>query len=134
MPRFVLLEHDHPSLHYDFMIEWGDVLRTWRLDRIPSETASIPAEPLADHRSAYLDYEGPVSGNRGEVSRIDRGEYEILAESRTSLEVRLTGDRIIGTAILSDWTRPGSDPAWDCLLYTSPSPRDNLPSRMPTSA
>ena len=23
---------------------------------------------------------------------------------------------------------------WDCLLYTSPSPRDNLPSRMPSSA
>ena len=22
----------------------------------------------------------------------------------------------------------------DCLLYTSPSPRDNLPSRMPSSA
>ena len=23
---------------------------------------------------------------------------------------------------------------WSCLLYTSPSPRDNLPSRMPSSA
>lgn len=118
MPRFVLLEHDHPSLHYDFMIEWGDVLRTWRLDRIPSEAASIPAKPLADHRTAYLDYEGPVSGDRGEVSRIDRGEYEVLAESRTSLEVKLAGDRLIGTAILSDWTRPDSDPAWE--FYWTP--------------
>ena len=25
-------------------------------------------------------------------------------------------------------------PDKDCLLYTSPSPRDNLPSRMPSSA
>ena len=118
MPRFVLLEHDHPTLHYDFMIEWADVLRTWRLDRSPSEAASSPADPLADHRMAYLDYEGPVSGDRGEVSRIDRGEYEVLTESRTSLEVKLAGDRIIGTAILSDWTRPGSDPAWE--FYWAP--------------
>jgi len=118
MPRFVLLEHDYPSLHYDFMIEWSDVLRTWRLDRIPSEAASIPAKMLPDHRSAYLDYEGPVSGDRGEVSRIDCGDYEILAESRTSLEVKLVGGQIIGTAILSDWTRPGSDPAWE--FYWTP--------------
>ena len=118
MPRFVLLEHDYPSLHYDFMIEWGDVLRTWRLDRIPSEAASIPAKMLPDHRSAYLDYEGPVSGDRGEVSRIDCGDYEILAESRTSLEVKLAGGQIIGTAILSDWTRSGSDPAWE--FYWTP--------------
>ena len=24
--------------------------------------------------------------------------------------------------------------AWTCLLYTSPSPRDSIPSRMPSSA
>jgi hypothetical protein len=118
MPRFVLLEHDHPTLHYDFMIEWGSVLRTWRLGGIPSEAASIPAEPLPDHRTAYLDYEGPVSGDRGTVSRIDRGEFEILAESRTSLELSLQGERIIGKAILSDWTREEGDPAWE--FYWSP--------------
>lgn len=118
MPRFVLLEHDHPTIHYDFMLEWGGVLRTWRLDRIPSEAASIPARPLPDHRTDYLDYEGPVSGERGQVSRIDRGEFEILAESRTSLEISLRGDRIIGSAILSDWTREGSDPAWE--FYWTP--------------
>ena len=27
-----------------------------------------------------------------------------------------------------------ADPAWDCLLYTSPSPRDKRQSRMPSSA
>ena len=27
-----------------------------------------------------------------------------------------------------------TDPRWDCLLYTSPSPRDGLLSRMPSSA
>ena len=29
---------------------------------------------------------------------------------------------------------PGMAESWDCLLYTSPSPRDGLLSRMPSSA
>ena len=29
---------------------------------------------------------------------------------------------------------PGPRPRWSCLLYTSPSPRDGLLSRMPSSA
>lgn len=31
---------------------------------------------LADHRPAYLDLEGPVSGGRGHVTRLLRGRYE----------------------------------------------------------
>ena len=31
-------------------------------------------------------------------------------------------------------TRPMEKLLWDCLLYTSPSPRDGLLSRMPSSA
>jgi len=118
MPRFDLLEHDHRTPHYDFMIEWGSVLRTWRLGCIPSESASIPAEPLPDHRTAYLDYEGPVSGDRGTVSRIDRGEFEILAESRTSLELSLQGERTLGRALLGAWPRHNSEPAWE--FYWTP--------------
>lgn len=113
MLRFVLLEHDHPSLHYDLMIEWGGMLRTWRLDRIPTEPASIPATPLPDHRMDYLEYEGPVSGGRGVVSRIDFGEYDVVMESKTSLQLHLNGSRVIGTAILSDWTRSEEEPAWE---------------------
>ena len=113
MPDFVLLEHDHPGLHYDFMLEWGGVLRTWRLDRIPSETASIPVASLPDHRLIYLDYEGPVSGDRGIVSRIDRGDYEILSESRTGLEVRLRGRLISGTVVPSNLAGEDSQSDWE---------------------
>src|SRR5437879_2020084 len=31
MRRFVILEHDHPQLHWDLMLEAGPALRTWRL-------------------------------------------------------------------------------------------------------
>jgi hypothetical protein len=80
--RFVLLEHDHPELHWDLMLECGGVLKTWRLASMPSCAGeSIPALALGDHRLAYLDYEGPVSGNRGTVKRRAAGAYHVCAGS-----------------------------------------------------
>ena len=76
MPRFVILEHDHPELHWDLMLETGTVLRTWRLAQPPTAGGAVAAMALADHRLHYLDYEGPVSGGRGTVRRWDCGEYE----------------------------------------------------------
>ena len=35
MPRFVILEHDYPELHWDLMLETAGALRTWRLLRPP---------------------------------------------------------------------------------------------------
>jgi hypothetical protein len=115
MPRFVLLEHDHPTLHWDFMLESGEVLLTWRLDQIPgtadnvaSGTVEIAAQALPDHRKDYLDYEGPVSRDRGSVIRIDRGSYELLASSASEMIVRLNGDRVCGEARLLQVSPQGS--------------------------
>ena len=58
MPRFVILEHDHPFPHLDFMIESGDRLRTWRLPNEPAPGVTFVAEAIGDHRKDYLDYEG----------------------------------------------------------------------------
>jgi hypothetical protein len=74
MPRFVILEHDHPTLHWDLMLEAGDLLKTWRLPGLPL-TQAMEATELGDHRAMYLDYEGPVSGGRGFVKRWDAGTY-----------------------------------------------------------
>lgn len=109
MPRFVLLEHDHPVLHWDLMLECGDTLRTWRLDRVPTVTATIPADPLPDHRLAYLDYEGPVSGARGTVKRVDAGEFTQSrpasdASDRGVSEFRLAGIRLRGLATICSET------------------------------
>jgi hypothetical protein len=96
MPRFVILEHDHPVLHWDLMLETDGVLRTWRLAQPPLPTSGvIEATPLADHRLMYLDYEGPVSGNRGTVKRWDAGDYETLSEStKTTMTLKMKGQRL----------------------------------------
>src|SRR5262245_3351063 len=75
MPRYVVLEHDHPELHWDFMLEAGEVLRTWRLAAPPGAEGAIPATAVFDHRPFYLDYEGPVRGGRGFVRRWDAGTF-----------------------------------------------------------
>lgn len=104
MPRFAILIHDHPVLHWDFLLEQGEVLRAWRLLREPHAGAVIPAEPLPDHRRIYLDYEGPVSGNRGTVTQWDAGTFEVLAEAPGRLRVKLAGRRIHAIAELSQET------------------------------
>ena len=81
MPRFVILEHDWPTRHWDFFLESGPVLRAWRLLAEPAPGRVVPSEPNAEHRRLYLDYEGPVSGGRGNVVRWDAGTFEWIAEA-----------------------------------------------------
>lgn len=77
-PRFVVLRHTMPGGdHYDLMFECDGVLATWRS---PCPLSEIGAKPvrltrIGDHRLAYLEYEGPLSGNRGHVERVERGRF-----------------------------------------------------------
>ncbi len=109
MPRYVILEHNHPALHWDFMLEAGEILRTWRLAARPAEGQTVAAEATFDHRPLYLDYEGPISRNRGSVTRWDVGTFTWLTDSAETVAVSLTGQRLQGTAQLrrqeaGDWT------------------------------
>jgi hypothetical protein len=99
VPRFVLLEHDHPVLHWDLMLEAGDILQTWRLAAAPAESQVVEAAALGDHRRLYLDYEGPVSGNRGSVRRWDAGNFIEMAGS--TRQVRLL--QFDGTNVTGCW-------------------------------
>lgn len=100
MPRFVVLTHDWPSLHWDFMLEKQADLRTWRLSQPADAGSEISAEALPSHRLAYLEYEGPVSGNRGQVVRWDQGRYDSVVDREECVEVELHGERLNGRAVL----------------------------------
>jgi hypothetical protein len=98
--RFVILWHSLPSdfagqtsqsrsdssqwvggqrvSHFDLMFEFGDALKTYELLRLPIPGERIPVQNLADHRLHYLDYEGPVSNNRGHVTRWAKGTYRTI--------------------------------------------------------
>jgi hypothetical protein len=77
--RYVVLRHEGVAEpHFDLMIESkpGGALMTWRLAQWPITRAVQPLR-LGDHRREYLEYEGEVSGGRGWVKRIERGECEL---------------------------------------------------------
>jgi hypothetical protein len=79
--RYVVLHHtDIAEPHYDLMFERhaGGPLLTFRSLTWPI-AGPTRIEPLSDHRREYLDCEGPVSGNRGQVKRIEGGTYEALS-------------------------------------------------------
>ena len=74
--RFVILYHTgFGREHWDLMLEHGDSLLTWQLYAKPAIPLAQPisANRIGDHRKAYLEYEGPVRGDRGNVVRLDRG-------------------------------------------------------------
>ncbi len=116
--RFVLLRHECPARfskpsHWDFMLESDGRLMTWELRELPAawqvalqlESADAlpltPATRLADHRLEYLDYEGPIAGDRGSVSCVDRGTYQVQQESPTQLMVELEGLILSGSVSLT---------------------------------
>jgi hypothetical protein len=120
MPRFAILRHAGPrGVHWDLLLETGESLRTWALEQEPAPGATIACQPLPDHRPLYLDYEGPVSGERGTVARWDRGMYEVESESTDELVVQLAGERLSGRTTLT--REPGDSGAWKFFLYSSRS-------------
>lgn len=110
MPRFVILRHDTPPdyqrpVHWDLMLETDAALATWALPREPVAGVTMIADVLGDHRIEFLDYEGPLSGNRGEVTRWDHGTFESLPATDDCRVVCLSGSRFVGQVsmrVLSD--------------------------------
>jgi hypothetical protein len=100
MPRFVVLEHDHPHLHWDLMLEAGETLRSWRLAQPLSTEQNVAAVAIGDHRRVYLDYEGPVSGGRGKVKRFDAGAFDWIENGDAKVVVRLDGVRLRGELVV----------------------------------
>ncbi len=98
--RFVVLAHDWPAIHWDFLAEADGVLRAWRLLAEPVVGVDIPVETNVDHRLLYLDYEGPVSGGRGSVSRWDAGTCDWLISNKDRVELALQGAKLKGHTLL----------------------------------
>ncbi|GAA4435418.1 DNA polymerase ligase N-terminal domain-containing protein [Bremerella cremea] len=118
MPRFAILHHRTPSHackpdHYDLLLEDGDVLKTFTLWEFPLVNEPTDAIPDFDHRMMYLDYEGPISGDRGEVTQADRGSFAWVIREANQIEVELAGATLVGRLImrLQDSEMPGAGEA-----------------------
>ena len=101
---FVVLRHeDRDGVHFDLMIDTGAALATWKCSRPPEAARDAPLDcrRIGDHRRIYLDYEGPISGDRGAVRRHDRGKCQIVERSPERWRIEFQGRRLIGHVTLS---------------------------------
>ena len=111
--RFVVLRHvvGADDVHFDLMIDRTDALATWRCPSPPHDADSdgMVCTRLPDHRRLYLDYEGPISGDRGHVERHDHGMCRLVIQGDLDWDLsfqggRLNGDyRLTGEATGQSW-------------------------------
>lgn len=129
--RCVLLLHTLPdgSCHHDLMLERTDAPHVTRLitfriltrPDLPDAPDTFNATRLPEHRADFLDYEGPLTSNRGSVRRLARGLIPSLTTTPHALELTL------------DW---GAGPRrWlATALKHADAPRQPPPTRPPAPA
>ena len=127
-PRFVVQKHDATTLHYDFRLEEGGVLKSWAVAKGPSLKPKDKrlAMPTEDHPVDYAGFEGVIPEGEygaGTVIVWDRGTYRNLTEEggeeipveeaidRGHVKVWLEGEKLTGGFAL---TRMGGGrkPRW----------------------
>jgi DNA ligase D-like protein (predicted 3'-phosphoesterase) len=121
-------KHDASTLHYDFRLEAGGVLKSWAVPKGPSLKPKDKrlAVPTEDHPVRYADFEGVIPEGEygaGPVIVWDRGTYRNLSEDggeeipvekavdRGHVKVWLEGEKLTGGFALTRAGR-GKKPRW----------------------
>ena len=124
--RYAVLHHTGVAEpHFDLLYELasGDErLTTFRCPRWPLEIGD-EIEELPEHRSVYLDYEGPVSNDRGHVTRIDAGSVRCndLSVDPPTIGLRLESESDSMTQIVV--TEIGATTRWIVSMVSADKSR-----------
>ncbi|MBI4503617.1 MAG: DNA ligase [Gemmatimonadetes bacterium] len=136
-PVFVIQKHAATTLHYDFRLEVGGVLKSWVVPKGPPSGAKTKRLAMAteDHPLEYAAFEGVIPQGEygaGPMMIWDRGPYRNLMEKDGEpvpidqaledghLVVGLEGKKLTGAYILR---RMGGDPRKWLLMKRPPSSR-----------
>ncbi len=101
---FVIQQHTTPQgVHWDLMLQMGDVLWTWRMTVSPEQidVINLPIERIFDHPLRFLWYEGPVQNKTGQVKIADKGDLRLISEDADTLCVYLQGKILQGKFTLT---------------------------------
>ena len=128
-PIFVIQKHDASSLHYDFRLGVGGVLKSWVVPKGPSTNPEDKrlALPTEDHPLEYAEFEGMIPEGEygaGHVLVWDTGHYRNLRAGKQEdsksmlesiedgkIEVELEGKKLRGGFALIR-TGDGQEARW----------------------
>jgi hypothetical protein len=102
--KFVIQKHVRGNdIHWDLMLEAGNILETYRLPVPPEKITAEPVEAIKifDHPLRFLTYEGSVNKGQGSVEIADSGIYQILYKTHSCVELQLDGKILKGKFTLT---------------------------------
>jgi bifunctional non-homologous end joining protein LigD len=122
---YVIQKHLASHLHYDFRLEWNDVLLSWAVPKGPSLDPAVKrlATQVEDHPLEYTDFEGVIPAGEyggGTAMVWDKGTWspEVpdvdTALNKGELKFTLNGTKLKGSWVLVRTRGFGrsSRPAW----------------------
>jgi bifunctional non-homologous end joining protein LigD len=147
--RYVIQKHRASQLHYDFRLEWSDVMLSWAVPKGPSLDPSIKrlAMQVEDHPVEYADFEGIIPGGEyggGTVMIWDTGTW--LPDSpdvdatlkKGDLKFTLQGRKLKGSWVLVRTRGFGRSPkrsSWLLIKHRDAYATDNdITEEQPRSA
>ncbi|MEA3463498.1 MAG: DNA polymerase ligase N-terminal domain-containing protein [Patescibacteria group bacterium] len=103
LSRFVVQKHYARSLHYDFRLEMGGVLKSWAVPKGMPEKKGVKrlAVQVEDHPVDYIDFSGIIPEGEygaGEVKIWDKGKWKIVSRNLQdgSFKFSLAGKKLKG--------------------------------------
>jgi DNA ligase D-like protein (predicted 3'-phosphoesterase) len=126
--RFVVQLHDATTLHFDFRLQSGGVLRSWAVPKGPSLDPEVRrlAVPVEDHSLTAGEFEGIHEGQQrgtGAVIIWDEGTADVIRDEPGHIRFSVHGRKLSGGFALTmtgpkrwilikirdEYARPGSD-------------------------
>ena len=104
--RFSIAKHEMPAnssrhSHFDLFLESEGTLMTWELTSLLTSQNNQVVRRLANHRLVYLDFQGPLSDDRGTVKLVDTGSLEWVTLESERLIGRINGQTTDGKLTLT---------------------------------
>jgi hypothetical protein len=130
--RFSIAKHEMPAnssrhSHFDLFLESQGTLLTWELSSLPTTPKKQLVRRLANHRLVYLDFQGPLSDDRGTVKLVDSGSLKWMTLESERLIAHIKGQTADGILTLTSGAS-STDDVWNLtfepVVLTPQSSRD----------